>query len=283
MLHAEFSVHRGIARSWLVLFAIVLSIVIAGWIASVYVQRFTHDLRQRAQLSVAVSDAIELFKNEHGLYPPSDANDPARSPYCGAMKLAEAMLGQDRRGFHPGSAFRADGLDPNGAVLYPVKPNETNLRGRRGPYLSADSARAFPLADVYGRGKTGPFREGIVVLCDTYVHKRPSGKKTGMPILHYRANPSGTAHDPNSPNNIYDYRDNQMLLRLGVPGDPNVVHPLAEPRRFYLNTQDVRVPTRTPVRRNCFILISAGRDGLYGTADDICNFEWRYRKGGAQK
>jgi hypothetical protein len=27
-----------------------------------------------------------------------------------------------------------------------------------------------------------------------------------------------------------------------------------------------------------FILISAGQDGLYGTADDICNFEWKYRK-----
>ena len=32
-----------------------------------------------------------------------------------------------------------------------------------------------------------------------------------------------------------------------------------------------------PHRRDTFILISAGGDGLYGTADDICNFEWKYR------
>jgi hypothetical protein len=30
------------------------------------------------------------------------------------------------------------------------------------------------------------------------------------------------------------------------------------------------------VREDSYILISAGKDGLYGTADDICNFEWKY-------
>lgn len=27
-----------------------------------------------------------------------------------------------------------------------------------------------------------------------------------------------------------------------------------------------------------YILISAGWDGIYGTADDVCNFTWNYRE-----
>jgi hypothetical protein len=33
-----------------------------------------------------------------------------------------------------------------------------------------------------------------------------------------------------------------------------------------------------PFRADTFILISAGWDGEYGTADDICNFDWRYQE-----
>jgi hypothetical protein len=100
-----------------------------------------------------------------------------------------------------------------------------------------------------------------------------------MPILYYRANSKGTAHDvnnPDNPENIYDYRDNQILLRLGVPGEPNAGHPLADPKRFYMNTQSNS--TSRPYNVDKFILISAGEDGLYGTADDICNFDWKYRE-----
>jgi hypothetical protein len=33
-----------------------------------------------------------------------------------------------------------------------------------------------------------------------------------------------------------------------------------------------------PYRRDSYILISAGYDGLYGTADDVLNFEWKDRE-----
>ena len=33
-----------------------------------------------------------------------------------------------------------------------------------------------------------------------------------------------------------------------------------------------------PYRADSYILISAGYDGLYGTRDDICNFDWKYRE-----
>jgi len=31
-----------------------------------------------------------------------------------------------------------------------------------------------------------------------------------------------------------------------------------------------------PFRADTYILISAGKDGLYGTKDDICNFEFTF-------
>jgi hypothetical protein len=240
------------------------------------------DTRQLAQ-SHSVEAALELFSHETGDYPPSDANDPTGVPYCGAMKLAEAVMGEDLLGFHARSVFRADGLDPNGEIaLYPEKPNANNLEARKGPYLQANNANACRLADVYGEGNTRPFPEDALVLCDTFEKLLPSGKRRGMPILYYRAHPKGTAHDvkdPDNPANIYDYQDNQMLVGLGVPGEPNAVHPLSDPVRFYLNTQSIKpLVQNKPAKEDTFILISAGYDGLYGTSDDVCYFSRTYRE-----
>jgi hypothetical protein len=135
------------------------------------------------------------------------------------------------------------------------------------------------MADIYGRKRTGPFAEHVYVLCDVFERRRSGGARTGMPILYYRADVDGTAHDvndPNNPANIYDYRDNQALIALGVPGKPEQTHPLADPKRFYRNMRTYKSKdVSRPYMADSYILISAGRDGLYGTADDICNFDWR--------
>jgi len=272
--------HARTLIGWLILFAVVVLVVLCSLRYlddRLHVRVETFHVPQKAQLH-SIEAAVELFGNESGGYPPSEANDVTGTPYCGAMKLAEATMGQDLLGCHRKSAFWADGLDPNS--LAPLYTADT-LRARLGPFLASETANVFRLVDIYGEGKTGPFPENALVLCDTYVHKRPSGKKVGMPILYYRADPSGMKHDPNNPDdpkNIYDYRDNLALINLGVPGDPNVIHPLANPKRFYLNTRDHMVSGTPRPYRADFILISAGYDGLYGTADDICNFEWRYRE-----
>jgi len=243
-------------------------------------------VRQKAQLH-SMDAGIELFNHEFGSYPPSDANDSTGKPYCGAMKLAEAMMGQDLLGCHSRSVFRRDGLDAAGTVdLYPdgIEKLDFGLRGeilkaRMGPYLAVENADAVRLSDIYGKGNTGSFPEDTYVLCDVFEAQRPNGKKTGMPILYYRANRLGKTHRAGDPNNIYDCRDNLALLALGVPGRPGKTHPLIDPNRFYLNTQDVRVTSSPqPVRPDSYILISAGWDGIYGTADDICNYDWKYRE-----
>jgi len=225
-----------------------------------------------------IQAAIELYKAEFGVYPPSGSLDVVMADYCGAMKLCEAMVGQDLWGFHPTSVFRVDGLDVTSTFdLY----HPLTLSDRIGPFLPAHNA--LEIGDIWGRVTVaGPFLSTSRVLCDMYKRLRPSGKETGMPILYYRADPNGTLHDASlvpmmtpfdSKGNIYNWIDNIELLFLGVPGPENQAHPLEDPVWFYEMTRDKSVTTGSaPYNPDSYILISAGRDGLYGTADDLTNF-----------
>ena len=192
-------------------------------------------------------------------------------------------------GFHPNSVFRADGLDSTGVDSIYL-PTRDNLKARLGPFLQFENANAYRLgADIYGTGQTAPFNENAFVLCDVYTRDMRTGKKTGMPVLYYKADTSNNLHDPDlaptpsdSMGNIYNYWDNHALVSLGKPWEDaskTTTHSLANPARFYRNTRNDKLPTaRRPYRTDSYILISAGFDGEYGTADDICNFEWKYRE-----
>ena len=230
----------------------------------------------------SIDVALEMFRAEFDGYPPSDALDPISRQYCGAMKLAEALMGQDLLGFHQDSIFRNDGQDGSGRDLYPENPYEYNLKARKEHYLPLENANAYELQDLYAN--TAGFKKDSIVLCDVYsrVRRRSTGKRSGMPILYYKADTSKTAHNldnPDDPNNIYNYRDNHTLVGLGVPWDPNEKHPLfTDPKIFYEITRNKKVKTKSsPHRADSFILISAGYDGLYGTKDDIFNFDIQWR------
>ncbi len=252
------------------------------------VRKYAKKVKQLAQFN-SIQSAIELFSNENDGYPPSGALDGAGQPYCGAMKLCEAMMGRDLLGFHPDSVFRADGLDAaGGRNIY--LPTSDNLRARMGTLLQFENANAYRLGiDIYGPGQTAPFQENAFVLCDVYTRPMRTGKKTGMPILYYKAEVSNYLHDPNtaptpqdSMGNIYNYWDNHALVNLGKPWEEAgkvTTHSLAEPARFYRNTRNNQITTvRRPYRTDSYILLSAGYDAEYGTADDICNFDWKYRE-----
>ncbi len=255
------------------------------------VRRYAKKVKQKAQLH-SIQSALELFSNENDGYPPSGAFDGIGQPYCGAMKLCEAMMGRDLLGFHPDSVFRADGMDSTGTrQIYPVPPTPQNLQARMGTLLQFQNANAYRIgADIYGPGNTGSFNENNFVLCDVYTRDMRTGKKTGMPILYYKADTSNYLHDPNVPmtatdsgGNIYNYWDNQALVALGKPwenaGSSSAPPSLANPVRFYRNTRNNQITTvRRPYMTDSYILISAGFDGEYGTADDICNFDWKYRE-----
>ena len=269
---------------------LLLIVFLAIIILSRHSGRPDKPVKQRAQFN-SIQSAMELFNLENNGYPPSDALDPNGQPYCGAMKLSEAMMGRDLLGFHPDSVFRADGMDSTGTrQIYPIPPTPQNLTARMGELLQFENANAYRLLDIYGSGNTGSFNENISVLCDVYTRNMRTGEKMGMPILYYKADTSNYLHDPNlapepldSKGNIYNHWDNQSLVALGKPweqaGNTTSQHSLSNPVRFYRNTRNNKVTTvRRPYRTDSYILISAGFDGEYGTADDICNFEWRYRE-----
>ncbi len=250
------------------------------------VRRYATNLKQRAQLH-SIDTAIELYRNECDGYPPSGAMDATNTtPYCGAMKLCEALMGQDLLGFHSSSVFRADGYDVTGTTpLYQPLTTTNNLSERMGPYLAPENANAYRMEDIYENA--GNFPPERFVLCDVFERQMASGEKTGMPILYYKADTANALHDPNfaptitsNNGNIYNYWDNQELLELGKPWEASTTgtHVLAQIDRFYKNTRSHKIDTMAqPYRPDTYLLISAGYDGEYGTADDVVNFEWKYR------
>jgi prepilin-type N-terminal cleavage/methylation domain-containing protein len=254
----------------------------------------------------------ESNDNSVGTYSsPQDTYDP--TTYGGANKLAEAMVGQDFMGFHPSSAFNASGealvasfADPSVTIdveVYSANANQANwqtadanIKSRKGPYMDLENANAFPMDQVYGLNNTnfsGPFDMGTkykpLVLCDVFAKKRSGigAKKTGTPILYFRARTNYVHQDYSSalsaaPNpggiedDIYYMPDNLNLLNLGMPDDGvDFTLMLGTPEANFDNmivNEQVQTIKR-PYRADTYILISAGKDGDFGTADDIFNFE----------
>ncbi|MEJ2647701.1 MAG: prepilin-type N-terminal cleavage/methylation domain-containing protein, partial [Sedimentisphaerales bacterium] len=115
------------------------------------VKNSAKEVKQKAQFG-SINLALVTFKNDYGDYPPS--NCPVGGNYTGAQKLAEALVGWDLQGFHPKSAWRADGLDMNGGNLTydPLKTRDADgdgvpdtLRERKELYLDSETANAFKL------------------------------------------------------------------------------------------------------------------------------------------
>jgi len=250
--------------------------------------------RQQAQFT-AIGAALTAFRNDYGDYPPSFSGRitgtgwvPSDDFYCGAQKLCEALLGWDLMGFHPDSDFRANGrkLPPASTFIYDATDPD-QMAKRKDRYLELQSTTAFQLGPAGGRqglyNVTGDLAPNTFVLCDVFGIKRitmPNGAavKTGSPILYYRANRSGQTIQER-----YRASDNWPLLVLGRITD-GAAHPLYSTTPtdvFYEQITDWKLPTvnradpttRYPHRPDSYILISAGPDGLYGTGDDITNFD----------
>ncbi len=246
------------------------------------VRRVARETKQKAQFS-AIELALTVFKNDYGDYPPSDWLLPPapQSDYCGAQKLAEALMGWDLLGFHPKSNFRSNGYNDDGLFIYDAN-NPIFFDQRKDPYLEIATISAFRLGNISIRKpglfyNTAPLAPDTFVLCDVFGTKKTTlanGKavKAGAPILYYKANTS-----EKTIREIYDASDNDALVLVKQQADRRE-HPLSWPANrygfFYDYIRDPKVAARPwPYRPDSYILISAGADGLYGTGDDIRNFE----------
>ncbi len=271
-------------------------------------------LQQRAQFH-GIDVGLEIYKNELGSYPESYDNFVTGKEgvnYCGANKLAEAMVGWDLLGFHPKSGYRSDGTNDNGVLVYNPQAGftdggytesaEENLQNRE-VFVDMENANAFRLVDIYSAigGFNANLNEGGFTLCDVYAKKRLAGKKAGMPILYYKARPGRQFQDSTEDSDgdadlynddIYNYLDNDAIVALNDPDNGTGVndHPLYQTttaasalefdelivnQQVFEATDDGSGLTgvKRPYRAESYILISAGQDGLYGTGDDIFNFE----------
>jgi len=227
------------------------------------VKRYSMDVKQRAQFhSIAI--ALDLFNAEFDGYPNSDAmdDDPVTPKnYCGAMKLAEALVGQDLKGFNPASRFRRSGFGTAAPTIgMPYPPYNTcggavdaacyneNIRSRK-MYLQLENANAYLIKDIYvpanisaaGYTNHTGFDPCTYVLCDSYnrVTNKTTGKKIGMPILYYKADSTKLKHplpadlpaDMKTNNDagmyIYSFYDNQDIIDMGLPWFAGPSHPLA--------------------------------------------------------
>ena len=268
------------------------------------VRRYARDVRQKAQFH-AIEVAMDLFLAENQEYPPSSENFEYPVPtasgddknyYCGAMKLAEALVGQDMLGFNPKSVYRQIGYDSTDTVdLYQERADfaagvagdalyKDHLKQRKGPYLQLDNASVHSMDDIYTN--LGGYDANSLVFCDVYANVANRGStgesKIGMPILYYKANTKNVFHDETKPfnENVYNYYDNSYLMGLGKPFDTTDAHDMADGTGtlFYEKTTDQKIATTTvggrrPHHPDSYILLSAGWDGEYGTADDVYNFE----------
>jgi type II secretory pathway pseudopilin PulG len=234
---------------------ILMSVLVPGLTRT---RRYAKVLAQKAQFH-EITKGLELFRNDHQeTYPDSGAADSNGDGYCGAMKLCEALLGQDGMGFHPSSSFQSKTSLYLFNLCTQINPADytdtlrTNLRERT-KYIDSDNIKAARLKDLYswydtastGKSyyKSASFKTTVdaappspteypnSVITDLFLKasSRCNGKKIGMPVLYYRADSSRLVHDPDFDKakaeyattnpSIYNFDDNYAITGLGCPWD----------------------------------------------------------------
>jgi type II secretory pathway pseudopilin PulG len=211
---------------------ILMSVLVPGLQRT---RRYAKVVVQKGQFH-EINKGLELYRNDHQeSFPDSGAIDSNKIGYCGAMKLCEALLGQDGMGNHPLSNFQASqpttylfdlcyitpSTDYTGNP--PSKPALAASIRDRTKYTDAENIKAYRLQDIYNWAitsgvnfytPTAPFTadDGSTTTPSAYPNAvigdvfqkaiintthcpARAGQKVGMPVLYYKADSSKIAHD----------------------------------------------------------------------------------------
>lgn len=209
----------------------------------------------------------------------------------------------------PKEAYAKDGV--NGADS---TDEAKSLQRRKEQYVETKDDGAYALEDLYGAGNTGNVYSprGFLtprapVMTDIFARKRieltmPDGNteniKVGSPVLYFRADQTTDKFSGSNPvapysDYIYNYDDNRAIVNLTTVRDDTVYHNYGDnPANtgtitsdgktfatgdlyFYYKIWNKRIDTyEKPYNPKTFLLISAGWDGIFGTKDDITNFDY---------
>jgi len=247
-----------------------------------------------------------------GTFPPSasdrsdgDVASPygsGRIPISGAGLLVWALSGADllgTPGFKPtgGNGTWADSTGNSGMGLYALN-NGTPVHPRSGPYIESGKVKLSAslregnvtrfVIDAETKARGSEFRRNYPMYLDAF----------GYPVLYWRADPAGKRIADDTPGQtgndrgVYHWSDNAALVsrqavdpevlvlsgagsehklewgNVGTPQNPPALGTF--PR--YIRNESVQAKI-WPHREDSYLLVSPGADGLYGTADDIANFE----------
>lgn len=239
--------------------------------------------------------------------PRQDVHESATPPeydLYGAHWLARMLLGKDLQGFVRMKDVPHTLRDQPETWYEPVPASEPydEPLPRVGPYISPDLVQLVETKELPGTPDTDtiPVGEGgneALVMLDVF----------DRPILYYVANPfvatrrGKIAQDEDDPaddddRGIYNFLDNEGFTGNGTTSDGfnfgGGDHWIKEfgdlddlgskPRSFvhYIHNHQIGYDEDegahtiiAPYNRDTFLLITAGKDGIYGSNDDVTNFE----------
>lgn len=220
----------------------------------------------------------------------------------GAHWLARAMLGKDLNGFVARRNVPPGLLERPTQWYNQIPFGMTGPIDRVGPYVNPDSVEVRQTKDVVGFEIGGPFdseaARSQILLVDTF----------GYPILYYAANTLAKRPlarlDIEEPPAVYTHEDNEDFTGqedtsatgwdFGAGSDHKIsnfgftdwetIGDDSETFCWYLLDKKAYEATLDPdgnpsentaikpVRNDAFLLITAGKDALYGSSDDVVNF-----------
>ena len=255
---------------------LIISLLASILVPAVNQARTAAKVAQSKALVFNLESALHMFKSDEMLgneFPPSrwlpsDFVTADDDPYSsgksytayGAQTLVWAVVGAGLTGTHPFEEGRLQEL---------YDPAENHLA--RGPFMDASKLAVHKVEDaeceLADKLSSVTTNSPAPVILDSF----------GMPVLYWRPDrstgPGDPIHDrlPQENNEAFAGSSSLPLANNSEIYDPNKFDDFFMDERA--NDMMPGNPPNRPHNYDSFVLLSAGADRIYGTADDVANFE----------